>query len=115
MCKTYNSIVNLFTAELFKNNVHFNCIFLFSRSQPMKRQRLSHGGSLRHRKLRVMESMLREQKKMSRAVEETCREVRRVMHQQHFLQVQSQQLQERMMNLLEKMIPSTTPRSNTQI
>ncbi|XP_062849204.1 myb/SANT-like DNA-binding domain-containing protein 1 [Trichomycterus rosablanca] len=84
-----------------------------SLSQPMKRRRLSHSGSLRHRKLRVMESMLREQQKMSRAVEETCREVRRVMHQQNFLQVQSLQLQERMMNLLEKMIPSTTHLSNT--
>ncbi|KAM9501038.1 myb/SANT-like DNA-binding domain-containing protein 1 [Clarias gariepinus] len=84
-----------------------------SRSQPMKRQRLSHSTSLRRRKLHVMEAMLKEQRKMSRAVEDTCREVRRVMHQQNFLQVQSLQLQERMMNLLEKMIPSTTNLTNT--
>ena len=57
-----------------------------------------------------MEAMLQEQRKVSRAVEETCREVRRVMNQQNFLQVQSLQLQERMMNLLEKMIqPLTAP------
>lgn len=57
-----------------------------------------------------MEAMLQEQRKVSRAVEETCREVRRVMHQQNFLQVQSLQLQEHMMNLLEKMIqPPAAP------
>ncbi|XP_026873066.1 myb/SANT-like DNA-binding domain-containing protein 1 [Electrophorus electricus] len=80
-----------------------------SRSQPMKRRRLSRV-SLRRKKLRVMEAMLQEQRRMSRAVEETCHEMRRVMHQQNFLQVQSLQLQERMMNLLEKMIPPTAPK-----
>lgn len=48
--------------------------------------------------------MLEEQKKLSRAMEETCREVRRILDQQNIIQVQSLQLQERMMNLLEKMI-----------
>lgn len=69
--------------------------------------------SLKRRKLKVMEAMLQEQKKVSRAVEETCREVRRVMHQQNLLQVQSLQLQDRMMNLLEKMIqlPTTSPKT----
>lgn len=51
-----------------------------------------------------MEAMLEEQKKLSRAMEETCREVRRILDQQNIIQVQSLQLQERMMNLLEKMI-----------
>ncbi|XP_035281050.1 myb/SANT-like DNA-binding domain-containing protein 1 isoform X1 [Anguilla anguilla] len=76
-----------------------------SRSQPVavKRKRVLRS-SLKKKKLKVMEAMLQEQRKVSRAVEETCREVRRVMHQQNFLQVQSLQLQERMMNLLEKMI-----------
>ncbi|KAG7461858.1 hypothetical protein MATL_G00195630 [Megalops atlanticus] len=78
---------------------------LESRSQQVtvKRKKVLHS-SLKKKKLKVLESMLQEQRKLSRAVEETCREVRRVMHQQNFLQVQSLQLQERMMNLLEKMI-----------
>ncbi|RXN06076.1 myb SANT-like DNA-binding domain-containing 1 [Labeo rohita] len=76
-----------------------------TRSQPHKRRRLSHV-SLRRKKLRVLDAMLQEQRRISRAVEEACHEVRRVMHQQNFLQVQSLQLQERMMNLLEKMIPA---------
>lgn len=58
----------------------------------------------------MLEAMLQEQRKMRRAMEETCREVRRVVQQQNLLQVQSQQLQERMMNLLEKMMwPRETP------
>lgn len=48
--------------------------------------------------------MLEEQRRLSRAMEETCREVRRVLDQQNILQVQSLQLQERMMSLLEKII-----------
>ncbi|XP_029931598.1 myb/SANT-like DNA-binding domain-containing protein 1 [Myripristis murdjan] len=66
--------------------------------------------SMKRKKLRVMQAMLQEQRRASRAVEETCREVRRAMHQQNLLQVQCLQLQERMMNLLEKMIqpPSAT-------
>ncbi|XP_051755836.1 myb/SANT-like DNA-binding domain-containing protein 1 [Ctenopharyngodon idella] len=76
-----------------------------TRSQPRKRRRLSHV-SLRRKKLRILDAMLQEQRRVSHAVEEACHEVRRVMHQQNFLQVQSLQLQERMMNLLEKMIPA---------
>lgn len=56
------------------------------------------------KKLRLLEAMLEEQRKLSRAMEETCREVRRVLDQQNVLQVQSLQLQERMMSLLEKII-----------
>uniref|UniRef100_A0A8C1HI64 Myb/SANT-like DNA-binding domain-containing protein 1 n=1 Tax=Cyprinus carpio carpio TaxID=630221 RepID=A0A8C1HI64_CYPCA len=78
-----------------------------TRSQPHKRRRLSHV-SLRRKKLRVLDAMLQEQRRISHAVEEACHEVRRVMHQQNFLQVQSLQLQERMMNLLEKMIPASS-------
>ncbi|XP_030634985.1 myb/SANT-like DNA-binding domain-containing protein 1 [Chanos chanos] len=86
---------------------------LESRSQPVKRKRMAGSLSLRRRKVRVMEAMLQEQKKVSRAIEETCREVRRAMHQQNFLQVQCLQLQERMMNLLEKMISPPAPKPNT--
>ncbi|XP_073669746.1 myb/SANT-like DNA-binding domain-containing protein 1 isoform X2 [Paramisgurnus dabryanus] len=75
-----------------------------TRSQPRKRRRLTHT-SLRRKKLQVLDAMLKEQRRISHAVEDACHEVRRVMHQQNFLQVQSLQLQERMMNLLEKMIP----------
>ncbi|XP_046904815.1 myb/SANT-like DNA-binding domain-containing protein 1 [Hypomesus transpacificus] len=83
----------------------------------LKRRRLeTKQQSLKRRKLRVMEAMLVEQKKVSRAVEETCREVRRVMHQQNLHQVQSLQLQDRMMNLLEKMIqlPTVPPKAWAQ-
>lgn len=56
-----------------------------------------------------MQSMLQQQRRSTRALEEMCREVRRAVHQQSLLQVQCMQLQERMMNLLEKMIqPSST-------
>ncbi|XP_056156723.1 myb/SANT-like DNA-binding domain-containing protein 1 [Lampris incognitus] len=66
--------------------------------------------SMKRKKLKVMQTMLQEQRRASRAVEEMCREVRRAMQQQNFLQVQCLQLQERMMNLLEKMVqPPTTP------
>ncbi|MEQ2303001.1 hypothetical protein AMECASPLE_012296 [Ameca splendens] len=66
--------------------------------------------SLKRKKLQVMQAMLQQHKKSSQAIEETCRELRRSMHQQNLLQVQCLQLQERMMNLLEKMIqlPSST-------
>ncbi|KAM9335576.1 myb/SANT-like DNA-binding domain-containing protein 1 [Symphorus nematophorus] len=60
--------------------------------------------SMKRKKLQVMQAMLQQQRRSGRAIEETCREVRRVMHQQNLLQVQCLQLQERMMNLLEKMI-----------
>ncbi|TNN67862.1 Myb/SANT-like DNA-binding domain-containing protein 1 [Liparis tanakae] len=69
--------------------------------------------SMKRKKLRLMQAMLQQQRKSSRAIEETCREVRRAMQQQNLLQVQCLQLQERMMNLLEKMIqpPSATSAS----
>ncbi|KAF7665049.1 hypothetical protein LDENG_00157070 [Lucifuga dentata] len=65
--------------------------------------------SMKRKKLRVMQAMLQQQKRVTQTVEEMCREVRQSMHQQNLLQVQCLQLQERMMNLLEKMIqpPST--------
>ncbi|KAM4611580.1 myb/SANT-like DNA-binding domain-containing protein 1 [Polymixia lowei] len=72
---------------------------------PAKRKRTNVKQlSMKRKKLKMMQAMLQEQRKVGRAVEETCREVRRAMHQQNFLQVQCLQLQERMMNLLEKMI-----------
>ncbi|XP_028842030.1 myb/SANT-like DNA-binding domain-containing protein 1 [Denticeps clupeoides] len=85
-----------------------------TRASPLKRARLSSPqSSLRKRKVRVMEAMLQEQRKVRRAVEETCREVRQVMQQQNLAQVQSLQLQERMMNLLEKIAwPSATKEPN---
>ncbi|KAK2863153.1 hypothetical protein Q5P01_002686 [Channa striata] len=67
--------------------------------------------SMKRKKLRVMQAMLQQQRRSSRAIEETCREVRRAMHQQNLLQVQCLQLQERMMNLLEKMIPPPSSKS----
>ncbi|XP_076993221.1 myb/SANT-like DNA-binding domain-containing protein 1 [Tamandua tetradactyla] len=61
-------------------------------------------GHLQKKKLRLLEAMLEEQRRLGRAVEETCREVRRVLDQQNLLQVQSLQLQERMMCLLERLV-----------
>ncbi|KAL2079105.1 hypothetical protein ACEWY4_024849 [Coilia grayii] len=92
-----------------------------SHSFPAKRRRVLQASSsppssssLRKRKLQVMEAMLQEQRKMRRAVEETCREVQRVMQQQNLMQVQNQKLQERMMNLLEKMVwPRDSAQSRT--
>lgn len=83
-----------------------------SSSHPIsaRKRKASKHLSLKRKKLRVLQAMLQQQKRSSRAMEETCREVRRAMHQQNLLQVQCLQLQERMMNLLEKMIqlPATT-------
>ncbi|KAG8508650.1 LOW QUALITY PROTEIN: Huntingtin [Galemys pyrenaicus] len=74
-----------------------------SDERPVKKRKLQ-SCHLRKRKLRLLEAMLEEQRRLSRAVEEACREARRVLDQQHLLQVQSLQLQERMMSLLEKII-----------
>ncbi|XP_028657549.2 myb/SANT-like DNA-binding domain-containing protein 1 [Erpetoichthys calabaricus] len=92
------------------SSVSFHSVEAGSESMPNKRRKF-FTGSLKKKKLKLMEAMLMEQKKVSRALEETCREVRRVMHQQNFLQVQSLQLQERMMNLLEKMISPAPPQN----
>ncbi|KAG7273429.1 hypothetical protein CRUP_023654 [Coryphaenoides rupestris] len=71
--------------------------------------------SMKRKKLRVLRAMLQEQRRLSRSVEESTREVRQALQQQNFLQIQTLQLQERMMNLLEKMVtpphagPSSAP------
>ncbi|CAG5929245.1 unnamed protein product [Menidia menidia] len=84
-----------------------------SSSHPIsaKKKKANRSLSLKKKKIHILQAMLQQQKRSSRAIEETCREVRRAMHQQNLLQVQCLQLQERMMNLLEKMIQpvSTTP------
>ncbi|XP_069025946.1 myb/SANT-like DNA-binding domain-containing protein 1 [Embiotoca jacksoni] len=89
-----------------------------SSSHPVssRRRHANKNLSMKRKKLRVLQAMLQQQKRSSRAMEETCREVRRALHQQNLLQVQCLQLQERMMNLLEKMVqlPSTTSGSRGQ-
>ncbi|XP_037385544.1 myb/SANT-like DNA-binding domain-containing protein 1 [Talpa occidentalis] len=80
---------------------------LRSDERPVKKRKLQ-SCHLRKRKLRLLEAMLEEQRRLGRAVEETCREARRVLDQQHILQVQSLQLQERMMSLLEKLIAKSS-------
>lgn len=81
-----------------------------SRPATAKRRQASKHLSMKKKKLRLMQAMLQQQKRSSRAIEETCREVHRALKQQSLLQLQCLQLQERMMNLLEKMIqlPPTT-------
>ncbi|XP_075399727.1 myb/SANT-like DNA-binding domain-containing protein 1 [Tenrec ecaudatus] len=76
---------------------------LRSEERPAKKRKV-RSCAFQKKKLRLLEAMLEEQRKLSRAVEETCREVRRVLDQQNILQMQSLQLQERMMSLLEKLI-----------
>ncbi|XP_039693925.1 myb/SANT-like DNA-binding domain-containing protein 1 [Pteropus medius] len=71
-------------------------------------QRKVQSCHLQKKKLRLLEAMLEEQRRLSRAMEETCREVRRVLDQQNILQVQSLQLQERMMSLLERIIAKSS-------
>uniref|UniRef100_A0A3B5L5I6 Myb/SANT-like DNA-binding domain-containing protein 1 n=1 Tax=Xiphophorus couchianus TaxID=32473 RepID=A0A3B5L5I6_9TELE len=58
---------------------------------PMKRRAKKYL-SLKRKKLQVMQAMLQQHKKSSQAIEETCRELRRSMHQQNLLQVQCLQL-----------------------
>ncbi|XP_007456955.1 PREDICTED: uncharacterized protein LOC103074140 [Lipotes vexillifer] len=74
-----------------------------SDERPVKKRK-GQGGHLQRRKLRLLETMLEEQRRLSRALEETCREVRRGLDQHSLLQAQGLQLQERMMSLLEKII-----------
>ncbi|XP_055988987.1 myb/SANT-like DNA-binding domain-containing protein 1 isoform X1 [Sorex fumeus] len=80
----------------------------FRSDERLLKKRKAPGCPLQRKKLRVLEAMLDEQRKLSRAVEETCREVRRVLDQQNLLQVQSLQLQERMMSLLERIIAKSS-------
>ncbi|XP_006875373.1 PREDICTED: myb/SANT-like DNA-binding domain-containing protein 1 [Chrysochloris asiatica] len=81
---------------------------LRSEERPAAKKRKVRGCPLQKKKLRLLEAMLEEQRKLSRAVEQTCQEVRRVLDQHNLLQVQSLQLQERMMSLLEKIIAKST-------
>ncbi|CAL8327279.1 unnamed protein product [Lota lota] len=69
--------------------------------------------SMKRKKLRLMRAMLQEQRRMSRSMEESSREVRRALQQQNFLQIQTLQLQERMMNLLEKLVQTPHPGPST--
>ncbi|XP_034020776.1 myb/SANT-like DNA-binding domain-containing protein 1 [Thalassophryne amazonica] len=87
-----------------------------SHPAPPRKKHIFKHLSLKKKKLRLMQATLQQQRRSSRAIEETCREVRRALHQQNVLQVQCLQLQERMMNILEKMIqpPSIMPGSWSQ-
>ncbi|KAM7155294.1 myb/SANT-like DNA-binding domain-containing protein 1 [Molossus nigricans] len=78
-----------------------------SEERPVKKRKVQ-SGHFQKKKLRLLEAMLEEQRRLSRAMEETCREVRRVLDQQRLLQLQGLQLQERMMSLLEKIIAKSS-------
>uniref|UniRef100_G3TV90 Myb/SANT DNA binding domain containing 1 n=1 Tax=Loxodonta africana TaxID=9785 RepID=G3TV90_LOXAF len=80
---------------------------LRSEERPTKKRK-ARSCPFQKKKLRLLEATLEEQRRLSRAVEETCREVRRLLDQQNILQVQSLQVQERMMSLLEKMIAKSS-------
>lgn len=110
----YTNVLNVcnMVLHLLFRTVLNTFYFLSPSSRPTsaRRRNASKQLSMKKKKLRLMQAMLQQQKRSSRAIEETCREVHRALKQQSLLQLQCLQLQERMMNLLEKMIqlpPST--------
>ncbi|XP_033016573.1 myb/SANT-like DNA-binding domain-containing protein 1 isoform X1 [Lacerta agilis] len=100
---TYEGREEFFEDEHSESSSSLLSYKLRAEERPIKKRKMQ-SCSFQKKKLKLMEAMLEEQKKLSRAMEETCREVRRILDQQNIIQVQSLQLQERMMNLLEKMI-----------
>ncbi|NWV36114.1 MSD1 protein, partial [Grantiella picta] len=100
---TYEGREECFEDEHSESSSSLLSYKLRAEERPVKKRKMQTC-SFQKKKLKLMEAMLEEQKKLSRAMEETCREVRRILDQQNIIQVQSLQLQERMMNLLEKMI-----------
>ncbi|NXP76409.1 MSD1 protein, partial [Ramphastos sulfuratus] len=100
---TYEGREECFEDEHSESSSSLLSYKLRAEERPFKKRKMQ-SCSFQKKKLKLMEAMLEEQKKLSRAMEETCREVRRILDQQNIIQVQSLQLQERMMNLLEKMI-----------
>ncbi|KAM6206781.1 LOW QUALITY PROTEIN: myb/SANT-like DNA-binding domain-containing protein 1 [Sarcoramphus papa] len=100
---TYEGREECFEDEHSESSSSLLSYKLRAEERPVKKRKMQ-SCSFQKKKLKLMEAMLEEQKKLSRAMEETCREVRRILDQQNIIQVQSLQLQERMMNLLEKMI-----------
>lgn len=110
--RTHDDLLNPEVVSYYNTNRSILCSPSSHPTSARKRRSNKHM-SIKRKKLRVMQAMLQQQKRSSRAIEETCREVRRAMHQQNLLQVQCLQLQERMMNLLEKMIqpPAATSAS----
>ncbi|OCT96679.1 myb/SANT-like DNA-binding domain-containing protein 1 [Xenopus laevis] len=105
---TYEEREDCFEDDNSDSSASLQSYKLRSGERAVKRRKLQ-AFSFQRKKLKVMESMLEEQKRLSRAMEETCREMRRILDQQNIIQVQSLQLQERMMNLLEKMVSKSTP------
>ncbi|XP_069059592.1 myb/SANT-like DNA-binding domain-containing protein 1 [Pleurodeles waltl] len=104
---TYEGKEECFEHEHSESSSSLHSYKLRPEERPVKKRKVQTG-NYQKKKLKVMEAMLEEQKKLSRSMEETCREVRRVLDQQNIIQVQSLQLQERMMNLLEKMISKSS-------
>ncbi|XP_072885351.1 myb/SANT-like DNA-binding domain-containing protein 1 [Hemitrygon akajei] len=90
-------------SDLTENSSNFHSSQLRTELVPIKKRRASNA-DLHKKSIRLMESMLEEQKKISTAVEETNREVRRILDQQTLLLNQSLQLQQHMLHLLEKVV-----------
>ncbi|XP_078097797.1 myb/SANT-like DNA-binding domain-containing protein 1 [Mustelus asterias] len=88
-------------SDLVENSSSFHSSQLRNDPQPVKRRKTSNA-DLHKKRIKLMESMLEEQKKISAAVEETNREVQRILDQQTLLLNQSLQLQKHMLHLLEK-------------
>ncbi|XP_067831203.1 myb/SANT-like DNA-binding domain-containing protein 1 [Heptranchias perlo] len=90
-------------SDLMENSSSFHSSQLRYEPQPIKKRKASNA-DLHKKRLRLMKSMLEEQKKISAAVEETNREVQRILDQQTLLLNQSLQLQKHMLHLLEKVV-----------
>lgn len=92
-----------YQSDLVENSSSFHSPQLRNESGSIKKRRGSNA-DLHKKSLKLMESMLEEQKKISTAVEETNREVRRILDQQTLLLNKSLQLQQHMLHLLEKVV-----------
>ncbi|XP_078287313.1 myb/SANT-like DNA-binding domain-containing protein 1 [Rhinoraja longicauda] len=92
-----------YQSDLVENSSSFHSPQLRNESGSIKKRRASKA-DLHKKSLKLMESMLEEQKKISTAVEETNREVRRIIDQQTLLLNKSLQLQQHMLHLLEKVV-----------
>ncbi|XP_038642016.1 myb/SANT-like DNA-binding domain-containing protein 1 [Scyliorhinus canicula] len=90
-------------SDLIENSSSFHSSQLRYGPPPIKKRKTSNA-ELHKKRIKLMESMLEEQKKISAAVEETNREVQRILDQQTLLLNQSLQLQKHMLHLLEKVV-----------
>uniref|UniRef100_UPI00398F2CFF myb/SANT-like DNA-binding domain-containing protein 1 n=1 Tax=Pristiophorus japonicus TaxID=55135 RepID=UPI00398F2CFF len=98
-----------YESDLLENSSSFHSSQLGYEAHPSKKRKASNT-DFHKKRLRLMASMLEEQKKISAAVEETNRGVQRILDQQTLLLNQSLQLQKHMLHLLEKVVCQHSPK-----